>query len=504
MNRGPTLDRCGIGIDIGGTTVRVGAVDLSLQPSRKQPESALHGIHRIPTQVHRFPTPTARDGSTYELLIESLTSHVSTLRSQISNLRFQTSNPKVQISDLKFQNSDFRSQLPNLKSQISDFQSQFPNPKSQIPNFSPQISTPKFQISDFESQISDFESQISDFESQISNFRSESAPTQSPESPPTQNPIAQPAPPLRIGLAIPGVIDSQAGIVRRSVNLSFLDNRPIVHDLCKALQSREGLEPDSIVLTTDADAATWGEYISWRTSLGATDNPVDRFPRVCETDFSVRQTRAHRNSTSSGADFPVGQAQDVCGTDFRVGLGREIPRRFAHLRLGTGIALGLVIENKLLPRDPNRRTHLPLLVVDHTANALACPCGLRGCLETITSGPAISSQAHQLLGLSNLADLEIAYSKGNQTAIELIHGCAAAIRSASTAIQKEFDVDVISIGGGVMNALSSLLKCLISAEKEALQERRLIPIVPSVLGDDAGVVGVALLAATQGETRAAQ
>ncbi|MBI1826150.1 MAG: ROK family protein [Planctomycetes bacterium] len=243
--------------------------------------------------------------------------------------------------------------------------------------------------------------------------------------------------PIPIGLAVPGVIDAQAGIVRRSVNLPFLENRPIARDLSEAIQKSDSPTSNIVVLMTDADAATWGEY--------STMNPL--------------------------------------------------PRRFAHLRIGTGIALGIVIDGVPQPRDPNRRTHLPLLVVDHSPSAGECPCGLRGCLETIASGPAITSQARAMLGITNLNKLEQAVAQGHPGALDLISNCASAILVACAAIQGEFMVDMISLGGGALFALPSLLEsCHSTAKKSRNFREKTLVLGPAALGDNAGVFGAALLA----------
>ncbi len=66
-----------------------------------------------------------------------------------------------------------------------------------------------------------------------------------------------------IGLALPGRIDHDRGILLWALNLPYLEGWPIRDELAQATGSKT-------VLVTDAEAATWGEYACW-------SGPLDRF-----------------------------------------------------------------------------------------------------------------------------------------------------------------------------------------------------------------------------------
>ena len=134
----------------------------------------------------------------------------------------------------------------------------------------------------------------------------------------------------RVGLAVPGLLDRDRSAVRRSVALPWLEGRAVAAEFT-------GVSGLPCVLLTDAEAATWGEY--------AAKSPA--------------------------------------------------PTRFVHLRVGTGIACGAVLDGELQRLDLDRTTHLELLVVDDGPEARPCACGLRGCLETIASGRALAELAHR-------------------------------------------------------------------------------------------------------------
>ncbi len=228
---------------------------------------------------------------------------------------------------------------------------------------------------------------------------------------------------IGIGVALPGVVDPVAGSLIRSVNLPWLEGRPIVDQL----ELEIGHRP---VLMTDAEAATWGEYIA----LGSPPAP------------------------------------------------------FAHLRLGTGVACGIVVSEKLIPTDSTRRTHLPLLIVDDSADAPHCPCGLRGCLEVFAGGNSLARKARDL-GLHDMADLHRACESGHEAAIATIDQAAIAITRAIEGLAAEFAVTAVVLGGGVGEAIPSLFPRMKEAVAKSTHPE--VRVHASRLGDDAGTIGAA-------------
>ncbi|MGD2109782.1 MAG: ROK family protein [Phycisphaerae bacterium] len=186
----------------------------------------------------------------------------------------------------------------------------------------------------------------------------------------------------------------------------------------------------SCALVTDADAATWGEYAT-------------RTPK---------------------------------------------PGRFVHLRIGTGVACGVVVDGKLQEFVRHGGKHLDVMIVDRTPNAIPCRCGLTGCLETLASGAAFGDRARER-GLSGgLEGFVQAYHRGDKRVVELVTDGAGAIREAVVNLAARFQPDVISVGGGVVTVLPELLAIVTAGEGPAIERAR--------LGDDAGAVGAALLGRT--------
>lgn len=106
------------------------------------------------------------------------------------------------------------------------------------------------------------------------------------------------------------------------------------------------------------------------------------------------------------------------------------PPRFAHLRLGTGVALGVVAEGRCLRLPRDGLHHLDLLVVDDGPGARLCRCGRRGCLEAYVGRRREDSV---------LADMPPA---------EALRRCVARLRDRLGA------ETVICLGGGGLNAVT--------------------------------------------------
>ena len=239
-----------------------------------------------------------------------------------------------------------------------------------------------------------------------------------------------------VGLAVPGIVDRERGILVRSVNLPDLEGYRIRDEFARELER-------PVFVTTDAEAATWGEY---------------------------------------------------------VGL-EEPPRRFVHLRLGTGIACGAVFDGELQRLDEGRATHLPVLVVDHGPKAKPCACGLAGCLETITSGSALLASAERAGYADGLPQLRRAWETRDIAATEIMDRATEALWVALDNLVERFQADVISLGGGVINQLPRLIDAATMPRVAAGLARPTkgppsVSIERSRRGDEAGVIGAALLAIT--------
>ncbi len=174
------------------------------------------------------------------------------------------------------------------------------------------------------------------------------------------------------------------------------------------------------------------------------------------------------------------------------------PARFAHLRLGTGVGLGVIVEGKPQSIDPDRTTHASVLVVDEQPNAARCACGLRGCLEIIAGGRAIAKTARSL-GFDGLPALQWAYDRKEPAARAVVEAAAKAITRAVVNIHRRYRPETLVLGGGVIEHLPALFERTTellpeAAVSDTATSIRTLRVDRAQLGDDAGIIGAATLA----------
>lgn len=173
------------------------------------------------------------------------------------------------------------------------------------------------------------------------------------------------------------------------------------------------------------------------------------------------------------------------------------PESFVHLRIGSGVACGVVLGGELLRLDAGRTGHLDMLIVDHRPDAPQCRCGRRGCLEAIASGTALNEHASMIGITDGIAGLQAAWESGDEAARRIVGDAAVAVAAVIRSLAECYRVNMICIGGGVVAHLPSLLHEVMDHHVSSFmfQGGQHAPLVePARLGDDAGVIGAGLLA----------
>ncbi len=171
------------------------------------------------------------------------------------------------------------------------------------------------------------------------------------------------------------------------------------------------------------------------------------------------------------------------------------PDRLVHLRLGTGVACGCVIEGKVVPLERIGYEHLRLLVVDQTESAIPCACGLRGCLETIASGKALLSMAKAHGLAPSVAAWQEGIVQGDSRLRKIGDEIVSAIVRALFSINRAFQPDVITLGGGVVTHWPMLIDAVRHEAEKTFDEKNLtLPRIMQMPGsEESGVLGAACL-----------
>lgn len=208
-------------------------------------------------------------------------------------------------------------------------------------------------------------------------------------------------------------------------------------------------------------------------------------------------------------DYPIaGKVAELTGLPVRLGgdglcmaLGehRFGAGRGARFLLGmvvsTGIGGGLVLDG--LPYDgrTGNAGHIGHVIVD--LDGQRCPCGGRGCVETVASGPAMTrwAQGQGWTG-ADAKELSAAAAAGNPLATRAFNRSATALAATIVSTAAVCDLDLVVIGGGVAKAGAVLFDPLRAALADVLGLTFLrgLQVVPAELGSDAGLVGAAALA----------
>ena len=252
-----------------------------------------------------------------------------------------------------------------------------------------------------------------------------------------------------VGIAAPGTINSRDGYVEYANNLPFI-HFPIV----PLLKERLGDIPTFV--DNDANAAAWGEAI---------------------------------------AGAAKGTANSVMIT------------------LGTGVGGGIVINNQVYSGFNGAGAELGHMVI--VADGEPCSCGRKGCWEAYSSATALIRMTKEKLeecasqGRKTLmADMVAAKGRvtgrtsfdamraGDEAAKEVvdtyIHYLACGITNLVNLLRPE----ILSIGGGVSGegqALIDALLPLVSKECYGGDKVGQTKICIAALGNDAGIVGAAVL-----------
>jgi fructokinase len=135
-------------------------------------------------------------------------------------------------------------------------------------------------------------------------------------------------------------------------------------------------------------------------------------------------------------------------------------------------------------------------VVLDPANGPACYCGKRGCVEQYLSGPAIerafaarTNEALSLVEIAARAEAGDAHARATVASTMDTFG-----RAIATVIDV-LDPEVIVLGGGVSNLAALYTDGIASVLRWVFNDALETRIVRHTLGDSAGVLGAALIAA---------
>lgn len=190
------------------------------------------------------------------------------------------------------------------------------------------------------------------------------------------------------------------------------------------------------------------------------------------------------------------------------------PRHVIGIFLGTGIGGGIILDGKLYGGFSGTAGEIGHMVI--AVGGPKCNCGNRGCFEALASRTAIFRRIFDavedgqktlltdLLGndLKDLrsGDLRKAIRKGDKLVEKIIEDASEYTGVAVANLINVFNPEVVVLGGGVIDALADeMMAIIVETARDYAMEGTIkgIEIIASKTGDDAGIIGGAVLARRQ-------
>jgi glucokinase len=178
--------------------------------------------------------------------------------------------------------------------------------------------------------------------------------------------------------------------------------------------------------------------------------------------------------------------------EHRLGAGQGFAS-LAVLTIGTGLGSGLILDNRLWTGAGGFAAEIGHLTVE--PDGVDCPCGNQGCLEQYVSASALVRHA----GGGSPEELAILAENGDQRAMAAFDTLGYYLGIAVAGLLNSLNLEAIVVGGGVSASFDlfapKLQETIKSRSFPAISQG--VRLLPAALGDDAGLMGAALVAAEQ-------
>ena len=182
-------------------------------------------------------------------------------------------------------------------------------------------------------------------------------------------------------------------------------------------------------------------------------------------------------------------------------------RDFAVVTLGTGVGAGIIVDGKLRGGLASSEAGHMVIIQDGEP----CNCGRRGCWERYASATGLIQQTkrameahpesllHEIAAESGVEGRTAfqAAEAGDETALEVCRNYVNYLAGGLTSLINILRPEAVAIGGGVAAAPERLLleplREAVARESFSRHGGRVTKILPAELGNDAGIIGAALL-----------
>lgn len=310
---------------------------------------------------------------------------------------------------------------------------------------------------------------------------------------------------LHIGFDIGGT-NMKAGIINEDMEILAQQARPypqggdheqvlslmaaLIHDLVKELNA-EAAQLTTLGIAIAGSIAPDGTQILHAHNLGLHHMPMKELLQNKFPDLPVYL--ANDADAAALAELHAGAFQG-CNTA-------------VLLTLGTGVGGGLILNGRMFQGGMGNGLELGHMILQH--NGPVCTCGNRGCAETLCTATWLIMQ-----GRRSVIDLPVGmiYQKakgnpdavtaklvidcakeGDQIALDIFHRYVDALSSMIASCIAFFDPEVVALGGGVSLAGEFLFIPLRKKVEQKSFFKAKHQVIPAKLGNEAGIIGAALL-----------
>ena len=185
-------------------------------------------------------------------------------------------------------------------------------------------------------------------------------------------------------------------------------------------------------------------------------------------------------------------------------------KNLVAVTLGTGVGSGIILGGKVLGGVNYAAGEMGHTVI--VVNGEQCNCGRKGCWERYASATALISQTKAKMlecpdskmwelceGDINNVSGRTAFSAmyaGDKAAKDVVDKYIYYVSVGVTNIVNTFQPDVVCIGGGISNEGDNLLDPIrkyVEEERYTKYSKKQTKICKAVLGNDAGIIGAALV-----------
>ncbi len=250
-----------------------------------------------------------------------------------------------------------------------------------------------------------------------------------------------------IGLGSPGTVNKATGLIEYANNLPF-KNTPLEKMLSERLDGKK------VLMENDANAAAYGEYMAG--ALKGADNAI-------------------------------------------------------AITLGTGVGGGVIIDHKIYSGSNYAGAELGHTVI--VVDGRPCTCGRHGCWETYASATGLIKTTKEHMEkapkdspLWTIVGGDIdkvngrtafdAMRQGDPVGKEIVDEYIHYLSEGVVNMVNIFQPDILCIGGGISNERETLMapvRDFVAKQQYAMNSSKKTVICRAELGNDAGIIGAALL-----------